>query len=198
MRNVYANGISVGKTMQSRPVVSEAADGDKARSESAGRTRHHVFQRSGSAQDYAEAVKWYQKAADQDDTPPKQARRHVRQGPRRNAGFEKAFVLIKKPRTAGCRGMVRPRFLYADGLGVPPNGASAAMWFRRPSGKCGCCVQSRESNRDGQGVPWDFKEAMSGPRGRERWPHRRAIQSWRIIITEQGWRNLIYVEAYAC
>ena len=116
-------------------------------------------------QDYAEAAKWYRKAADQGDAHA-QFNLGVMYAQRsgRAAGLRRGGEVVSQ----GCR----PRFaaaqfnlgvMYAEGQGVPQNYAEAVKWYRKAAdqGHRPRPVQSRAFMYDeGQGVPQDYAEAV--------------------------------------
>ena len=119
----------------------------------------------GVPQDYAEAVKWYRKAADQGyRRRAVQPRLHVRQRPRRAAGLRRGGEVVSQGGRPGrCPGAVQPRrTCTSNGQGVPQDYAEAVKWYRKAADQGYAAAQTNLGlmYAHGQGVPQDYVEAV--------------------------------------
>ena len=131
----------------------------------------------GVAQDYAEAVRWYRKAAEQGDAQRAvQPRRHVRRGPRRGAGLRRGGPLVsarppsraiptRSSTSASCTARAKAWRRTTPRPAVVPH--------RRRAGLRAGAVQPRRHVRQGRGRAAGLFARRCGGSG---WPPSRATR----------------------
>ena len=127
----------------------------------------------GVPQDYAEALRWYRKAADQGDADAQYSLGNMY---RKGQGVPQDYAeALHRYRAAADKGDANAQyalgFMYCKGQGVPQDYGEAVSWFRKAADQGN--VQAQYSlgivYRDGDGVPRDYAESV-------RWYRKAADQ----------------------
>ena len=118
----------------------------------------------GVPQDYAEAVKWYRKAADQGDA---HAQSNLGACTKKGQGVPQDYAeAVKWYRKAADQGNATAQYnlggMYDKGKGVPQDYAEAVKWYRLAADQGNADAQFNLGVMydNGQGVPQDYAEAM--------------------------------------
>lgn len=138
----------------------------------------YYFGRNGKAQDYAEAVKWYRKAAEQGDARAQFYLSHCyAYGRGVSQDYSEAVKWLRKAAEQGdALAQNNLGWCYDNGQGVPQDESEAMKWFRKAAEQgvtdaqynLGWCYQNSE------GVPKDIAEAVKWYRKAAEQGHERA------------------------
>jgi clan AA aspartic protease (TIGR02281 family) len=118
------------------------------------------FNGQGVLKDYAAALSWARKAADQGDA---RALSDIGLAAYTSGDYATALRLL---RPLADKGFVKPQLylglMYANGQGVPRNDAAAVSWYRKAADKDYSPAQNNLGNMydNGQGVPQDYATAV--------------------------------------
>ncbi len=142
----------------------------------------YYYGRNGKTKDYAEAVKWYRKAAEQGYADGQNDLGYMyRKGLGVTQDYAEAVKWYRKAAEQGnASGQNNLGYMYDEGLGVPQDYAEAVKWYRKAAeqGKAYGQYDLGMMYYNGTGVPKDLNEA-------KKWFQKAAAQG------HEGSKNML-------
>ena len=141
------------------------AERQSTAAEAATQGDNYYYGRGGVPQDYAQALSWYRKAAEQGNAGGQTGlgRMYV-YGQGIPQDYAQALSWYRKAAEQGyATGQANLGLMYVNGWGVPPDYAQALSWFRKAAeqGNAGGQVGLGAMYTSGQSVPQDYAQALS-------------------------------------